>query len=314
MIAVIGGGMMGAVCTFRLRQAGYAVTVFEADDKGAAWPAAAGLVTPSAENLYGTPLEPLARESVRLWPELRREIEVATGQSIGWREGVTRVALAPEDAAALEQSIGEAVERSGFAAARQAAGEVRMHPPSLVAAGLTGAEVRHEKVTALRPTETGVLIQTATGEYPFDLAVVTAGVGSAAFGLPVEPQQGQALLLDVDEMDARYAPDSRYALGRPDGLYVGATSIMTTDTQPTPEAHAALSEYAGLLFPEHHGAPEKAQLVGLRPVTADNMPLIGPHPDLAHVFVATGHGRHGGLLAAYTAQKVLELVQESGAA
>ena len=47
---------------------------------------------------------------------------------------------------------------------------------------------------------------------------------------------------------------------------------------------------------------------GLRPVTADGLPIIGPEPRLSGLWYAGGHGRNGILLAALTGRLVRQLV------
>ena len=152
------------------------------------------------------------------------------------------------------------------------------------------------------------------------VAILTAGgaAWSGAFGVDVGAQQGQALLLrGAPEVGAWYGPPargfSRYALSRPDGLYVGATARRSWAT--TPDAHAArwLRGAARTLVPGSDGAEVAAHLVGLRPVTPDGIPLVGPHPTLPGVLVAAGHGRHGSLLAPVTAARVLALAERAEA-
>jgi glycine oxidase len=47
---------------------------------------------------------------------------------------------------------------------------------------------------------------------------------------------------------------------------------------------------------------------GLRPYTSDELPLLGPVPEVEEVVVATGHHRNGILLAPVTAQLLRELI------
>lgn len=42
-----------------------------------------------------------------------------------------------------------------------------------------------------------------------------------------------------------------------------------------------------------NGAAPRSEWVGMRPVTADGMPVIGPAPTIENVFLATGHGMLG---------------------
>jgi glycine/D-amino acid oxidase-like deaminating enzyme len=47
---------------------------------------------------------------------------------------------------------------------------------------------------------------------------------------------------------------------------------------------------------------------GLRPVTPDGLPIIGPEPRLPGLWYATGHGRNGILLAGITGVLIRQLL------
>jgi glycine oxidase len=47
---------------------------------------------------------------------------------------------------------------------------------------------------------------------------------------------------------------------------------------------------------------------GLRPVTPDGLPIIGPEPRLPGLWYATGHGRNGILMAGITGLLVRQLL------
>lgn len=87
-------------------------------------------------------------------------------------------------------------------------------------------------------------------------------------------------------------------------LTVGATSEQVgADTTPTVRAAHDLLAAATTVVPELRDAGIVAHRVGLRPAMADNRPWLGrsPTPGLT---VATGHYRHGFLLAPVTARIV----------
>jgi len=109
-ILIIGGGVMGLACAWRLRQRGHAVQIFEArsithqpDGHGQASAASAGMLAAA--------LEAEAREENLLafnlaaqhcWADFRAELEAATGQSIGYRnEGTLSLAFTRDDVAQL---------------------------------------------------------------------------------------------------------------------------------------------------------------------------------------------------------------------
>ena len=87
-------------------------------------------------------------------------------------------------------------------------------------------------------------------------------------------------------------------------LTVGATSEeVGADTTTTVRAALDLLTAACAVVPELRDAAIIAHRVGLRPAMADNRPLLGvsPAPGLT---IATGHYRHGFLLAPVTAEVV----------
>ena len=43
---------------------------------------------------------------------------------------------------------------------------------------------------------------------------------------------------------------------------------------------------------------------GLRPITPDRLPILGPDPDLPRLLYACGHGRNGILLAPITGEAI----------
>ncbi|KEF33484.1 FAD-dependent oxidoreductase [Deinococcus sp. RL] len=290
-VLVVGGGLIGSLVGWTLQEAGYPTVVLDAEQPGAAWRAGAGLLTPVGERLRGTPLEEWALTSLQQWPDLARRLEARSGQPVHWRAGVWH---------------------GGKLAAR----EGQVHPPSVVRAARRAVPLWRARVLALHPEHKGVRVLTDRGERRAALVVLAAGVWSAAFGVAVRAQQGQALLLDAPAsipatygLRRRGAGPAGYALGRPDGLYVGATARPTASPQPDLHAQRWLRGVACRLVPEWAARPAVAQLVGLRPLTPGGLPLVGPHPVLRRVIVATGHGRHGVLLAPWTAARVLALVQ-----
>ena len=54
-----------------------------------------------------------------------------------------------------------------------------------------------------------------------------------------------------------------------------------------------------------------ARASGLRPATADDLPVIGPSPVVPNLMYATGHYRNGVLLAPLTAQLVADAMLDN---
>jgi glycine oxidase len=104
------------------------------------------------------------------------------------------------------------------------------------------------------------------------------------------------------------APDA-YLLPKGDGrVLIGATEEeMGFDTTPTAGPVMRLIERAWEAVPSIYDLPIESIDAGLRPGTRDHEPLIGESGMDGLVF-ATGHYRHGILLAPVTAYAVRDLV------
>jgi glycine oxidase len=128
----------------------------------------------------------------------------------------------------------------------------------------------------------------------------------------VDPIRGQILALTPQPMPFRhtiYGPKG-YLVPKPDGrLVVGATEDRAGfDARPTAGGVARLLAMATRLSPPLAGAPFAAAWAGLRPASADRLPLLGPLPGWENVALATGHYRNGVLLAPLTGSLIAEWV------
>jgi glycine oxidase len=65
---------------------------------------------------------------------------------------------------------------------------------------------------------------------------------------------------------------------------------------------------ATALCPGLTSAEVRRTWAGLRPVTADGLPIIGGEPRLRGLWYATGHGRNGILLAGLTGLLIKQLI------
>ena len=95
-----------------------------------------------------------------------------------------------------------------------------------------------------------------------------------------------------------------YLVPRADGVVVGATQYEHgRDTAPSVTGVRDLLDDACAVLP-CLGEYEIAECAaGLRPMTPDNMPLVGRLDD--RTLVAAGHGRSGFLLAPWTAERMI---------
>jgi glycine oxidase len=131
-------------------------------------------------------------------------------------------------------------------------------------------------------------------------------------GLAVRPVKGEVLRLrwrrgcmPVPSRMIRARVHGRpiYLVPRADGVVVGATQYEHgRDTAPSVTGVRDLLDDACAVLPGL-GEYEFAECsAGLRPMTPDNLPLVGRLD--GHTLVATGHGRSGFLLAPWTAEQI----------
>ena len=350
-VAIVGAGVAGLAIGWRLAEAGERVTIFEKGKagRGTSWQAA-GMLAPDAEiGFEELELYRLSRESLCRWPAFAEALEAASGQGVDLRtEGTFAVADDPDSAEALRRryefqkeqglgvewlSAGEALEREPFLAPRLAAAVFapddyqvdnrRLVEALRVAFERAGGTLREDTpVASVAPDARHPSVTSEAGErVEAQAVVVAAGVGTRAIEglepLPaVRPVKGQMVELQATRPFALEhvvrGPDA-YLAPKSDGrLLVGATSEERGfDRRVTAGGLFALLEGAREVVPGIDELEVTATWAGLRPAARDNAPLLGPSA-LPGVVAATGHYRHGVLLAPVTAEEIARFVLTGG--
>ena len=187
------------------------------------------------------------------------------------------------------------------------------------AAESRGLVVRHGGVERLLRDGDAVTGFAVAGEIVHAGAVAIAGgAWSEAFGkqlgigIPVAPQRGQIIHLGLRGIDTGRWPmvsafHEQYMVSWPDSRVVaGATRETGSGFAPhttTAGVRAVLDE-ALRVAPGLAHAEIREIRVGLRPLSADGLPVLGRVPGVGGVFVATGHGPSGLTLGPYSASLV----------
>ena len=345
---IVGGGVIGLACAWRLARAGAAVALVERNRVGGATSAvAAGMLSPIGEveeHVGASPGLRLALAALRRWPAFAAELEEAAGATVGIRwEGTLLVARDGDEARELErqrrfrEQLGLAVRRLSAAEARrrepelaptvrgalQLEGEGSVEPRRLLAA--LARAVREAGVTVFEGFEVeglarskgaveGVRLRGA-GELRGGAVVVAAGAWSGRLPwlegvrVPVRPVRGEIVLLAGEGGEPPVRGNVRcgsvYLVPRLAGeLVVGAT-MEERGFAPRPRAGAIyeLLKEAGELVPATLELSVAELLVGFRPGTPDNLPLVGP-TELPNLYLATGHFRNGILQAPLCAELI----------
>lgn len=232
-VLVVGGGVIGLSCGWRLAQRGARVAVLERGEPGCgATRVAAGMLAPVGELTFGEPdLLDLTLAAARLYPGFVADLESATGETTGYeRLGALHVALDRDEAAQLrrvhdlQRSLELEAEwlpprrcrdlepgltpsfHGGVFAAGEAAIDPRALTQVLIAAiEREGAEVRtgSEVVEAVFAGERIVGVRTGAGEeLRAETVVLAGGAWSGAMAWlpeparpPVRPVKGQVVEL-----------------------------------------------------------------------------------------------------------------------
>jgi glycine oxidase len=335
-VVVLGGGLIGLAVAAKAAGLGASVLLVGQQRFGEASPAGAGMLAPGAESdeLPNDPVRNFAVAGRDLFPSFLAALREETGVDVPFdRRGILELVSDGEpthrprgsewiDAHTLrelEPHVGTfggallhphdgAVDNVALLRAMQRRVESR---PSIT---LVRANVRWVDASLARPRivlENGDLVEGGT------LVVATGAWAGQLEGLPrplpVRPVRGQLIMLEGSFADhviyggGGYLVPRRYP-GAPmplERMIVGATMEETGFVnETTPEALAELTAIVRRVFPASDSAPVVSHWAGLRPITPDRLPILGPDPDEPGLIYACGHGRNGILLAPITGEAV----------
>lgn len=351
-VVIVGGGITGTAIAYYLGKAGVKTTVIENDSVGshASGFAYGGLSPLGGAGIPGVMAE-VSQESMRLHFEWAHSLPEETGVNIEFRQRPT-LALAFNDEeveklkaplAWQQQQPGYKVEWLDLAGAKavesrisdEAIGAVYIEggadvEPYRLTLALTraaenmGATVRHGRVTGLKwagSRVAGVMLE--HGEVACDQVVLAAGPWSAETGawlnLPIEvrPLKGQIIRLRAPgaPLQCSVGWKVNYATTKPDGLlWTGTTEEEAGfDENPTQAARDQIVESLLKMLPSMTDAELVEHTACLRPLSADEWLLLGPVPNCEGVYMATGAGRKGILLAPAMARATADLIVKGSA-
>lgn len=156
-----------------------------------------------------------------------------------------------------------------------------------------------------------------------DVVVLAAGAWSRSFAkslnfdIPVHPQRGQIVHLNVPDTrtgDWAILVNMRHYYYVPWGdnrIVFGATRETGSGFKPFTSV-AGIQEVMNEIMRVTPGLAEaslKEIRVGLRPLSDDLLPLLGPAPEVSNVYFATGHGAGGLQLGPYSGKLVADMIQ-----
>ena len=315
--------------------------------RGATW-AASGMLTPwSFLGSDEEPVFQLHLASHALWPDFGQELEDATGIAIDYRtEGRLFVILDHEDARGLRTRY-EFNRKLGLSLEWLSGNEARRREPHLSPtvtdavympsghlvdnrkvvlalqkafklAGGTLCEqsevfeivIKQNRVQGVRLSNEFLAADTvvlAAGAWSKDLPGLPAAVRP-----PVRPVKGQMMalqMLPAAPLLRHVVTGQVYLIPRSDGrLLVGATiEEQGFDTHVTAGQIFEMLRQARRIIPNIDNLPLIETWAGLRPTSDDEAPILGA-TGMDGLIIATGHFRHGILLAPITAKAISQLI------
>jgi glycine oxidase ThiO len=333
-VVVVGGGLIGLACGRAVAQRGLRVLVISSSEPGAASPASAGILAPSV----GVPPEAARTLGIAardMYPAYVQALASRTGIRVPLdRSGVLEVVFTDDEATSLRARLGEGADWIGakalhrFEPSLAPAAGAALHPGdgAVDSAELLNAlradawqdrrvALRDGRVIRVDADRTLIRVELATGDcFGAPAVVIAAGAWVSSIAglprpLPIVPVRGQMLAFTPAPLRHVIMGPRGYIVPRGNQSLVGSTmEEVGFDASTTAHGAALLHQIAGELSPALGARPMQEHWAGLRPVTPDLLPIVGPDPDCKGLFYACGHSKNGVLLAPLTAQVIADLI------
>jgi glycine/D-amino acid oxidase-like deaminating enzyme len=327
-VIVIGDGLIGLAAATTLAARLVPTVLIAAGRPGAASPASGGALAPSLD--AGTARYAFGIASRDRYPSWLAEIRDRVGADVLLqRDGLIELlgndadesgelpagAVRLDRDALRELEPGLAGAASGVLHPYDGAVDHRMLLDALwaVAATLPDLTIVRDMAVALRGTPMAMEVTLAEDHRVASAAHVvlaagawTPGIAGLPRELPIEPVRGE--VIELEGMPARhpvFAPGGYLVPHRGRATLVGSTmERVGYDYSTSPAAAARLARAAAAMAPGLAGARVLSHAAGLRPITPDLLPILGPDPADRRLIHASGHSKNGVLMAPLTADCV----------
>lgn len=176
---------------------------------------------------------------------------------------------------------------------------------------VTGLDIANDRVTDVRMSK---------GRLETDAVLIAAGVWTPSVArmakrrVPIQPGKGYSLDYSPSPVQLRHAlhvHDARHAITPLDGMtrLAGTMEFSGLNERIRPERVAAIARGAAATIKGWPSDPSLPRVgTGMRPMSADGLPIIGWLKGYKNLAVASGHGMLGLTLAPSTADAVAELM------
>jgi glycine oxidase len=332
-VIIVGGGIIGLSLSVELHKQGASVLIVEKGEPGREASRAAGGMLVGAGEEIPAALQKLASASARMYPEFVHELQDESGVDVDLRSNGTL--LFPDEG-----------QQSGELHAARTPLPMPIHElePALAVSGRTALFVDERSVCPRNLTEAAIKaarhrgidlvsgaavvavdlsggrvagVSTSKTSYHAPKVVNCAGAWAgqiSPLALPTRPVKGQMVCLAMPSRNLLQhvvrSPEI-YLIPRSDGRLLAGATVEEAgfDKRTVPETILRLHNAAIALLPALQDARVLEAWAGLRPGTADGLPILG-RTSIPGYYVATGHFRDGILLAPITAQIIAQTVQD----
>jgi glycine oxidase len=333
-VTIVGAGIIGLATAAAAARRGLSVTVVGDQRPGEASAAAAGMLAPSIERAPG-PAHDFALAARDRYPSYVEDLAEQTGIRVPLnRLGILQVALTSAGVKGLRKaapSTAEWIDRKELAEAEPTLGHglgAMVNPDD----GAVDNVTLMRALTALADQEPAITIQSDT-VIRVDRSAVNPRVELSS-GRSIESKQvviaggaWSSLIEGVrltgvtpvrGQLIAYGAIGLRHVVYGPRGYLVPRVNLQTIagstmenvgfDSTTTAEGLGRIRAAAEEVAPALAVMPVQSSWAGLRPVTPDLLPILGPDPEAPNIIYACGHSRNGILLAPLTGDVVAAML------
>jgi glycine oxidase len=348
-VVIIGGGAAGCAVAYYLAEAGVRSVIVEREGIGSqASGFSAGGLNPLQGACIPGPLGSFAWESfqmhlaladqlknktgidcqfrrvsqVRLafeeteFPELQETIDIFSrvdGYEAGWLE--------PNDIQRLEPRVSRAAIRGIYEHGNAALDSLSFTQALIDSAVQSGSTVRAGAVLGL-DAQGGNVVRVLLEDGALECGQVVMALGPWSRKaeswldtyIPVDPLKGEILRMELpgQALGHDIAGGGGNIYTKPDGLaWCGTTEEWRGfDRQPLEETRRGILERVTRIVPDMANAKLVLHTACLRPVTPDWLPILGRAPGYENVFLATGAGKKGILLAPAIGKSIADLITD----
>ena len=344
-IVIVGGGIVGITTAYYLIESGINCTIIEKDPIGSH---ASGFAYGSigASKIQG-PNYPLALKGCSLHKQLSEFLPGYTGIDIQYRDKSSiRLAfnekekqyllqndsnlsevefnwLEPSQIFSLEPSISKLIIGGVFVKKSMDVNPYNLLSALHAAIKIKGAQIIYDEVIGLKINSNSSLTVNLKNAPSLlcNKIVISTGPWSSTFSnwinikLPIMPLKGQILRLSKPGIleNCSVSWSGNYANLKSDGLiWTGTTEEnQGYDESTTIESRDQIMQSAVKMIPDIKNAEIVKQTACIRPMSPDNLPIIGSFADYPQIYVGTGGLRSGITLGPAMGKIISELILQN---